>query len=85
MHFDDSVESIAYSDLEDGELQKMLTSQLHAQKASGRPDAFGRVGERGKCTYTQAAKESLRSHSSEGQNALVKPNALFSSQQGNLI
>ena len=30
-------------------------------------------------------KESLRSHSSEGQNALEKPNALFSSEQGNLI
>ena len=35
---------------------------------------------------TQAGrKESLRSHSSEGQNALVRPNALFSSEQGNLI
>ena len=39
MHFDDSVESIADSDLEDGELQKMLSSPLYAQKASGRPDA----------------------------------------------
>ena len=38
-HFDDSVESIADFDLEDGELQKMLTSPLYAQKASGRPDA----------------------------------------------
>ena len=37
MHFDDSAESIADSDLEDGELQKMLTSPLHAQKASGNP------------------------------------------------
>ena len=27
-HFDDSAESIADSDLEDGELQKMLTSPL---------------------------------------------------------
>ena len=36
MHFDDSVEIIADSDLEDGgELQKMLTSPLYAQKASG--------------------------------------------------
>ena len=34
---------------------------------------------------TQAGKESLRSHSSEGQKALGKPNALFSSEQGNLI
>ena len=39
MHFDDSVKSIADSDLEDGELQKMLTSPLYAQKASGKPDA----------------------------------------------
>ena len=38
--FDDSVESIADSDLEDGELQKMLTSPLYAQKASGKPDAL---------------------------------------------
>ena len=40
MHFDESVENIADSDLEDGELQKMLTSPLYAQKASGRPDAM---------------------------------------------
>ena len=37
MHFDDSVESIADSDLEDGEFRKMLTSPLYAQKASGKP------------------------------------------------
>ena len=40
MHVDDSAESIADSDLEDGELQKMLTSPLYAQKASGKPDAM---------------------------------------------
>ena len=40
MHFDDSAESIADSDLEDGELQKMLTSPLCAQKASGKPDVM---------------------------------------------
>ena len=40
MHFDDSVESIADSDLEDGELQKMLTSRLYAQKASGKRAAL---------------------------------------------
>ena len=40
MHFDDSVESIADSDLEDGELQKMLKSPLYAQKAWERPDAM---------------------------------------------
>ena len=51
MHFDDSVESIADSDLEHGELQKMLTSPLYAQKASGKPDAMVvQERERGKCT-----------------------------------
>ena len=36
--------------------------------------------------YTQAdRKEIFKSHSSEGQKALVKPNALLSSEQGNLI
>ena len=40
MHFDDSEEGIADSDLEDGELQKLLTSPLYAQKASGKPDAL---------------------------------------------
>ena len=36
--------------------------------------------------YTQAdRKESLRSHSSEGQKALGEPDALFSTEQGNLI
>ena len=86
MHFDDSVESIADSDPEDGELQKMPTSPLYAQKASGEPDAMV-VQEREVCAqYTQAdRKESLRSHSSECQKALRKPNALFSSQQGNMI
>ena len=34
---------------------------------------------------TQAGKESLRSHSSEGQKALGKPDALFTPEQGNLI
>ena len=36
-------------------------------------------------THKPIEKESLRSHSSEGQKALGKPNALFSSEQGNLI
>ena len=40
MHLHDSVESTADSDLEDGEFQKMLTSPLCAQKASGKPDAI---------------------------------------------
>ena len=40
MHFDDSAESIADSDLENGESQKMLTSSLYAHKVSGKPDAL---------------------------------------------
>ena len=34
---------------------------------------------------TEAGKESVMSHSSEGQKALGKPDALFSSEQGNLV
>ena len=40
MRFDESMESIADSDLEDGEIRKLLTSSLYAQRASGRPDAM---------------------------------------------
>ena len=40
MHFDESMESTADSDLEDGESQKLLTSPLYAQRASGKPDAM---------------------------------------------
>ena len=35
MHFEESMESIADSDLKDDELQKLLTSPLYAQRASG--------------------------------------------------
>ena len=73
MHLDDSVECVADSDLEDGELQKMLTSPLYAQKASGRPDATVMQEREVGAQYTQAGrKESLRSHSSEGQKVLGK-------------
>ena len=59
------------------------------------PESFGEtrcnghVGERereasAQCTEADR-KESLRSHSSEGQKALGKLDALFSSEQGNLI
>ena len=69
MHFDDSLESFADSDLEDGELQKML-SPLYVQRASEKPDAMG-IEERGvRAQYIQAdRKASLRSHSLEGQKA----------------
>ena len=40
MHFDDSAESTADSDLEAAESQKMLTPPLYAWKASGKPDAL---------------------------------------------
>ena len=40
MHFDESMESNADSDLDDGEIRKLLTSQLCAQRASGRLDAM---------------------------------------------
>ena len=86
MHVDDSVESTADSDLEDGELQQMLTSPLYAKKALVKPDAIVVKEREVSALFTQAdRKESLRSHSSEGQKALGKPDALFSSAQGNLI
>ena len=78
MHFDDSVETIADSDLEDGELQKMLTSPLFVQKASGKPDAMVLQERVVSAQHTQAdRKDSSRSHSSEGPKALGKPSALF--------
>ena len=55
------------------------------------PESFGEtdavVVQEGELSsqLTQAGKESLRSHSSEGQKASGKPDALFSSEQGNLI
>ena len=55
MHFDDSAERIADSDLEDGEVQKMLTSPLYVQKASVKPDAMV-MPERGKCTIDSGRK-----------------------------
>ena len=79
------MESIADSDLEDGEVQKMLTSPLYAQKASEKPDAMVVQEREVSAQLTQAGKESLRSQSSEGQKALEKPSALFSSEHGNLI
>ena len=64
----------------------MLTSPLYAQKASEKPDAMVVLLREVSAQYTQAVRnESSRSHSSVGQKALGKPNALFSSEQGNLI
>ena len=83
MHFDDSVESTADSDLEDAELQKMRTSPLYAQKVSEKPDAMV-MQEREKERSVHNAlkpieKDSLTSLSSEGQKASGKSDALFSS------
>ena len=52
MHFDESIEIIAAdSDLEDGKIQKkLLTSQLHAKRASGRLDAMVSQEREVKCT-----------------------------------
>ena len=84
MHFDDSAESIAHSDLEDGELQKMLTSPRYAQKASGKPDALVVQERQVSAQYTQAnRKESLRSHSSE-QGNLIRSSVFRSADPSNL-
>ena len=51
----------------------------------GETRCIGRAGCEVSAQLTQAGKESLRSHPSEGQKASGKPDALFSSEQGNLI
>ena len=60
MHFDESMESNVDSDLEDGEIRKLLTSQLYAQGASGRPDAMD---------IQESEVNAQTSHSSEGREA----------------
>ena len=86
MDLDDSEESTAVSDIEDGEMQKMLASPLYAQKASGKPDAMVMLEREVSTQNTQAdRKESLSSHSSEGQKASEKPHALFSTEQGSVM
>ena len=76
MHFDDSAESI----LEAGELPKTVTSPLYAEKASGKPDALVVQERKVSAQLTHVRRESLRSHSSEGQKVSEKPDALFSSE-----
>ena len=69
MHIDESIESIATdSDLKDVELQKLLTSPLCDQRASGKPDAMV-VQEREVSTQTYPSAEDHR--------ASGKPAALF--------
>ena len=62
------MEGIADSDLEDGELQKLLTSPLYAQRASGKPDAM---------VVQKREVSAQTSHSSEDHGASGKPAALF--------
>ena len=69
MHFDKSMESIADPDLEDGELQTLLTSPLYAQRASGKPDAM---------VVQETEVSAQTSHASEHHSASGKPAALFS-------
>ena len=72
MRFDDSVESTAGSDLEDGELQKMPTSPLNAQNASEKPDAMVVQVREVTAQLTQAErKKSLRSDSFEDQKSWI--------------
>ena len=63
----------------------MLTSPLYHQKASGKPDAKVMQEREVSAQYTQADRQSFRSHPSEGQQACGKPIALFSPEQGHLI
>ena len=80
MHFDESVESIADSELEGGELQKLLTSPQYAQKSFWETRCNGRSGEGQVSAQT--------SHSSEGRRAPGKPAALLSprrDEQRNLM
>ena len=69
MHFDESMESNADSDLEDGEISKLLTSSLCAQEASGRPDAMD---------IQESEVNAQTSHSSEGRESTGRRVALFS-------
>ena len=90
-----SAESVAVTDLEDGELRKMLASPLYAhgrgenygssQKhtASGKPEAKIMQKRGASAPRTQAdhsGRESLKSDSSQEPRASGKPDAMFSSK-----
>ena len=80
----DSAESIADSDLEDGQLREMLASPLYIREREGNSDSSRKpaalLQERGASTKrTQAdLRESLMSSSSQEPSAPGKPAALFS-------
>ena len=63
------LKAYADSDLEDGELHKLLTSPLYAQRASGRPDAL---------VIQEREVSAQTSHLSQDQRASGRPAALFS-------
>ena len=90
----DSGESIADSDLEDGELREMLASPLYIRergenfdssrrpKASGKPEAevIQKRGASAHCTQAgHSRRESLMSSSSQDPRASGRPDAVFSS------
>ena len=56
MHFDGSVESIADSDLEDGESQKDAAFTTVCPESCEETRCVGRAGERGKCTIDSSRK-----------------------------
>ena len=74
MHFDESMESNVDSDLEDGEIRKLLTSQLFAQGASGRPDAMD---------IQESEVNAQTSHSSEGREATRETGCIVFSPKRN--
>ena len=89
----ESAESIADSDLEDGELRKMLASPLYvhgrgenyasSHKPSGKSDAKMMQKRGASAQRTQAdhpRRESLKSNASQEPRASGKPDAVFSSR-----
>ena len=90
----DSAERIADSDLEDGELRKMLASPLYMQEredhepsrrptASKKPEAVIIQKRGASAKRTQAdhsRRENLMSNSSQEARAYGKPDAMFSSR-----
>ena len=86
MHFDDSVESIAFWSGRWRVYKRCWRHHCMTRKLRGDPMQWSCREREVSAQYTQAdRKESLRSRSSEGQKALGKPTALFSSERGNLI
>ena len=79
MHFDNSVESTADSDLEDGELTEDAGFTIVCPRSFRETRCNGPVRER---SAQFAQKKRLRSHSSDGEEP---SRCIASSEQGNLI